>query len=236
MSETKNYEPGLAQALVGNAFGKYEADHLADQLYELSKALAIRDAAAQRHGALGGEYGYGQTFQNEVFEMRPYYWGDCGCGYEDRESAWSKENRHRETCYQHALREARRAAGLIYDYSVDYSAQMVAEDRKYKTYDAKRKAETLLYQKLTNRFDLPMEGSAVHCTCDHETLWRQWSAANHHDQKCGIVAPNFRYIPSGLEIRWYKYIGRGMSANLKITAEAFGEISEACVRSLEQPK
>jgi hypothetical protein len=25
--------------------------------------------------------------------------------------------------------------------------------------------------------------------------------------------PNFRHPPSGIEVRWYKYIGRGMSAD-----------------------
>ena len=33
---------------------------------------------------------YGMEFDNDVFSVFPYYWGDCTCGYE--------ENSHDETC------------------------------------------------------------------------------------------------------------------------------------------
>lgn len=36
---------------------------------------------------LGGKYGYGADFKNEVFCMWPYYWGECTCGYGEREEA-----------------------------------------------------------------------------------------------------------------------------------------------------
>jgi len=44
--------------------------------------------------------------------------------------------------------------------------------------------------------------------------------------------PNFLHKKSGLEIRWYKYIGRGMSVNRKICPKCFLEIFVDCLKSL----
>lgn len=56
-------------------------------LYRLSERLGILRPAEQSHGLLGGSYGYGQDFKNDVFEMHPFWWGDCTCGAGD----WSEE-------------------------------------------------------------------------------------------------------------------------------------------------
>jgi hypothetical protein len=34
---------------------------------------------------LGDRIHQDDGFRNEVFELRPYYWGDCTCGFEDQE-------------------------------------------------------------------------------------------------------------------------------------------------------
>lgn len=47
---------------------------LGDRLYELSKRLAEKNPTKQAHGLLGGEFGYGQDFENEVFMMHQYCW------------------------------------------------------------------------------------------------------------------------------------------------------------------
>src|SRR5271157_1710100 len=53
---------------------------LGDRLYDLSKRLAEKNPEKQSHGLLGGEFGYGQDFENEVFMMHPYCWCDQeGC-------------------------------------------------------------------------------------------------------------------------------------------------------------
>jgi hypothetical protein len=44
--------------------------------------------------------------------------------------------------------------------------------------------------------------------------------------------PNFRHIKSGLEIRWYKYIGRGMSVNAPVCPKCFIDIFAECLNSL----
>ena len=41
---------------------------------------------------------YFSEFENEVFEVFPYYWGDCDCGYQEKEDEWSDENPHSPEC------------------------------------------------------------------------------------------------------------------------------------------
>lgn len=71
---------------------------IARDLYDLSHALGELRPEAQAHGLLGGEWGYGQHFNNDVFEMHPFYWGDCECGAEDRIDEWFKANGHNAGC------------------------------------------------------------------------------------------------------------------------------------------
>jgi hypothetical protein len=45
--------------------------------------------------------------------------------------------------------------------------------------------------------------------------------------------PNFHHKGSGLEIRWYKYIGRGMSSNKELAADEFVHVLADCMESLK---
>lgn len=71
---------------------------------------ALTKACPERYhrGVFGGSWGYGIDFENEVFRMFPYYWGDCTCGYEqrwaDKERTWTIENPHTQDCYQTELK------------------------------------------------------------------------------------------------------------------------------------
>lgn len=45
--------------------------------------------------------------------------------------------------------------------------------------------------------------------------------------------PNFLHRASGLEIRWYKHIGRGMTVNKHVCPECFLPIFAECMNSLQ---
>lgn len=47
-----------------------------------------------------------------------------------------------------------------------------------------------------------------------------------------VEKPNFKHYNSGLEIRWYKYIGRGMSCNQHVCPDCFWNIFAECMNSL----
>jgi len=58
---------------------------------------------------------------------------------------------------------------------------------------------------------------------------------NYHwcdeDKDCPeAVKPNFK--SGGVEVRWYKYLGRGMSVSRQITKEELAEIFQKCADSL----
>lgn len=168
-------------------------------LYELSKALGTLNPEAQSHGLLGGEWGYGQDFANDVFEMFPYWWGDCECGADAAEWKWEEENPHADDCYQAEL--ARRGG-----------------------WDA---AHTLAAE-----WGLPDRGCAVHCTCGQNERRIAWLNEHAHDERCPIVRPNFKHFASGIEVRWYKYIGRSMEVSDEVDAATWGRIMADCLASL----
>jgi len=209
------YEPEMGQALFGNATGSFDlgaAEGLvANELYALSETLGKRDPKAQSHGALGGEWGYGQDFANETFEMHPYWWGDCDCGYDELESAWSEAHQHKPDCFNtryHAERERLRAAGTDWP-----------ESDSHMTVWAK-----------SNGFPEAPYGEAVFCDCGHDALWQDWASQHGHEPTCSEARPNFRC--GDVEVRWYKYIGRGMSMNREVARTEWREIFSRCAGSL----
>lgn len=179
-------------------------------------------------GILGGVFGYGAHFENETFEMFPFYWGDCECGFSDemgytgREADWLKANQHSEDCYQSEIRR-RGFTGYDTFSEVDYDARERA--------NKKAVAEVCAEMGLD-----PKHGSYVHCTCgrrERYVAWRQTPEGNH-DTRCGVARPNFLHKPSGLEIRWYKYIGRGMEFSRDVDRNEWRRIRNECLESLER--
>lgn len=60
-----------------------DADPVSQGLYILSETIIRGIMPAERRGGLGGEFGYGVDFENDIFAMRPYYWGNCTCGADE---------------------------------------------------------------------------------------------------------------------------------------------------------
>src|SRR5262245_54969257 len=63
-----------------------ETDQLDFGLVSLTQAIAQLDPDLVAHGFLGGEFGYGAHWENDVFLMHPYCWCEkddcpwcCGC-------------------------------------------------------------------------------------------------------------------------------------------------------------
>ena len=54
-----------------------------------------------------------------------------------------------------------------------------------------------------------------------------WSCDEEENQK-----PNFLYKPTGLELRWYKYISRGTISNQNMTVAELENIIDECIKSL----
>jgi len=167
------------------------ADYVADDLVDLTERLSQRGAEPAM-GLLGGEFGYGAEYENDVFEMHPFWWGDCQCGHEDREMEWENTHPHAESCYQSELR---RRGYLNHPGYPDYDPNLPEGDSD-------------LPQRLAAEWGLSRYGCAVHCTCGRDKQYAAWEKENPHPAHCPEVRPNFRHKASGAEVRWYKWIGR----------------------------
>lgn len=210
------YEPSLAQMMFGNAHGEFDLGangrYVAEKLYELLETLGKKNPGAQAHGFLGGEWGYGQEFKNDVFEMHPYWWGDCTCSFDEKDRAWSEEHPHTETCFFNR-----------------YQAEEKRLEHDGWSFD-KQHNLMIKWAKANGYADAP-NGMAVHCDCGIDQAYAAWRSVNNHASDCREVVANFKC--GDLEIRWYKYIGRGMSVNREVSREELRQIFRKCRQSIK---
>lgn len=192
---------------------------LDDMLVEITRAISQKDPDRVAHGFLGGEFGYGAAYENDVFVMRPYYWGDCDCGYEERADKFWSKNKHSEDCYTSELRREEKAAGIHHTQESKMS------------YEAKEKIRRKIYKALCKKHNRTYPaGCAVHCTCGIDEKAKAYFEVNGHKPTCALELPNFLHRASGLEVRWYKWIGRSMEAkNLPVSLSA---IFKECLDSI----
>jgi hypothetical protein len=88
----------LGNMIFGNSRGRHEVNRsLQDEFCELLEAMGF-DSYGNNNSAT--EW----VFENDVFRIQPYYWGDCECGFDELEEQWSKANSHGAECYQTELR------------------------------------------------------------------------------------------------------------------------------------
>ncbi len=190
-----------------------DEDRLSNSLRALTRAISRTGTAHATQGLLGGEFGYGAEFENETFEMHPFYWGDCECGFAGRRDEWEEANfRHLDTCYQADLKR----------HGLD------RWDSKTQTFEAHHGA--LL--KFAETWGFPEQGCAVRCTCGMQETYEAWLAENDHDPRCPIVLPNFLHKASGLRVDWYKYIGRDMEVT-NASGIQYARALKDCLASLK---
>jgi len=169
---------------------------------------------------------YPDEFENEVFSIFPYYWGDCTCGWDFIDDGHSKAEKleHRDSCYQHEydrLRERLRPYGE-------------SENGFYREL-------ALLYQKYGWDTTSPdwWHGCALRCTCDYderlEKIYEEYAREFGHEghkPDCMLMKPNFFYKPTGYSLKWYKYPLRDSYANRNLSPEEFEDMIYRCIQSL----
>jgi hypothetical protein len=176
-----------------------DTDEVSDQLRALTENLSHIDPDGLCSGLLGGAFGYGVEYSTPVFEMHPYYGGDCTCGFDARQAAWARKHAHAGHCYQTA-------------YAVLSKAH---PDRYGAGADACKSAE----KRLCEQFNIPYNGGrgcARHCTCGHDARYEHWALDNAHHMRCPLELPNFKHHRSGVTVSWYKYIGRDMQVQAPV--------------------
>lgn len=189
------------------------ADSLAGALYAISEVLTRGLESDSMRGFLGGEFGYGVDYENDVFLLHPDYEDDeCKCGFRERSDKWDDANPHSATCPDVAY----------YAWLNKWEHILRAE---HVPLEKKRDAEKSYCMRLFGH-EHPV------CNCGQDERRRQWYTENDHDFRCPIVLPNFWHKPSGLKITWYKWIGRDMKADPELSGERLAEILTECWNSI----
>lgn len=214
-----------------------ECEPLENFLITLTETISKIDEDSVSHGCLGGEFGYGARFENDVFVMRPFYWGDCDCGADERSEKWHSENPHADNCFQTELHRRLDA----YDASSGYTSIEAAMDApgtmaEYReetpfgvaicsertpqgklaheawcvAHTIREKARGEITATLYDEYNLPRSRYQWHCTCGVDEKAKTYFSTEGHYPTCALELPNFRHKPSGFEVRWYKWIGRDM--------------------------
>jgi hypothetical protein len=207
---------------LGNiCFGNSRGDHSVDRDLQTYFCRQLEELGFDHYGVANdlprGDRG---QFENEVFWIMPYCWSDCDCEYEDKENSWSEANKHDSSCYQIALSK------FEDDFRDKHGSQYLNE-KNSKLYE--KEINTLLAQ-----FKLPKypSGSAIHCTCDYDVKWKEWSSKNDHAETCCLVLPNFWHKPTGLKIKWYKYALRDSYSNQSVDMNLLKKVFKSCKASL----
>ena len=199
----------MGNMIFGNSRGEFpvdRTDRMIAPLVRLFETLAPDD----------DDYNsYGPETVAEAFEIHPYYWGDCTCGFEDKCDAWSKEHDHTAACF--------------------YTRYHAEDDRLRDDMGWDRRNDHMVAWAKANGHPEAPDGMAVHCDCGHDEKWATWVADKDHDEKCPIVVPNFWHKPSGFKLKWYKYPLRDSYANQPITPKRLDRIVDHCIATLSNP-
>lgn len=201
-------------------------DLVSQMLIAITKKIDESGNEIVIQGFLGGEHGYGAYYKNDVFEMRPFYWGDCECDYDDLRDAWEEANQHAQDCYQTLFHDMH-----YVNYGVDWNFDTKpGHGWKKGTVDD----ECDCIDKLYIQFNIPKDtpGSHVHCTCGRYEEYSKYLNTISHSDECQMDKPNFKHYASGIEVNWYKYIGRDMDYDESIPVEEWVDVFKQCLTSI----
>lgn len=132
---------------------------------------------------------YGPSFENGTFQIWPYSWCDCDCGYDAVEAKWSKSNHHRGECYQ------------------SRSARALAEWEAINNYQAIEKASYCDIQREERQdvLGIPMRVHITERSAEAEAAHKQWCTL--HDLRRKFEDKTHRTLCKELGIPWNKGYG-----------------------------
>lgn len=172
----------------------------------------------------GHDTSTGIDYRNSVFETFSFWaHAECNCTYETRERDWEEGHPHSTECYQ----------SLIRDLGSGYSWETGEEHG----YQEKKNEEAISQARSLLGIDPHTPGSYVHCTCGRQERYLEWVGEATHDANCAIEDVHFRHFESGLEVKWYKRVGRSTESNKDMKILDWHKIIVECLESVrdEEP-
>lgn len=187
------------------------SSYIDTDLVRLTECLIVKGGQEWHGGLLGGEYGYGCEYKNDVFEMHPYnYDPTCTCGFDEAEEAWWNQHHHEKGCF-HVLyekEEARFLASNPYDEMHKHMTKWSIEHGCVRA---------------------PF-GMAVYCDCGLDAMYKKERGKLDHAPDCPVVRPLFQHYKSGIKVWWYKWIGR--ETTVKGNLAHWDEVIAECLNSV----
>lgn len=203
-------------------FPEVSEDLVSNMMVAITKKIDESGLEIAEQGFLGGMHGYGAHYKNDVFEMRPFYWGDCVCDYDTLRDKWENSNKHDDECYQTVFRNMHY---VDYPNSYDYK-------EGHGWVSGERGCTCIEDACAIFKIDPEAPGGFVHCTCMHDIHYANFLKTIKHSDECEMDKPNFKHYASGVEVEWYKYIGRSMEYDDKISVEKWVEVFKECIDSI----
>jgi hypothetical protein len=200
-------------------FPEISDDLVSNMMVAITRKIHESGSEIAEQGFLGGTYGYGAHYKNDVFEMRPFHWGDCICEYDILRDQWESSNSHDDGCYQTIFRKMH---WENFPESFNYKEGHGWDD------------QCDCVEQVCKMFGINpnLPGSYVHCTCDYDMKWHHFIKTISHSDECQIDKPNFKHFATGAEIEWYKYIGRDMTFDDKMPIEMWVKLFKECLDSI----
>ena len=208
-------------------FPEVSEDLVSNMMVAITKKIDESGSEIAIQGFLGGEHGYGAHYKNDVFEMRPFYWGDCVCHYDTVRSVWEEKNKHTQDCYQTIYHEK---------HYVNYGGDDGWNFDLKEGHDWSGKCGCIEETCAIFGIDPEAPGGAVHCTCNRTNEYVDFIKTISHADHCEMDKPNFKHYASGIEVEWYKYIGRSMEYDTTVTVEKWVEVFKECIDSIKDIK
>lgn len=203
MSESiPNFEPELGQAIWGCPPSDFQCPEFIEKGLE---KLGEAISLATKEAAPTSNVG--AEYKTEVFEMRSYYWGDCTCGAECPQHSEECEAKNREE-FQDWSDKRWGKCGVVCDSFIEINAEVLELGD-------------------TTEFDKANPRPEWTCICGADAAWVE---REHCEPTCKTMLPNFKC--GSFEVRWYKYLGRGMSMNRKVDRVEFWRMVNRCVDSV----
>ena len=207
-------------------FPEVSDDLVSNMMVAITKKIDESGSEIAVQGFLGGEHGYGAHYKNDVFEMRPFYWGDCECDYDTLRDAWVEENPHADDCYQTLFHERH-----YVDYD-NWNFDPKPGHERDENFDDKCTCIKDLCEMF--HIDPNKPGSYAHCTCWFDIKYPAYLSTISHAEECLIDKPNFKHYNSGIEVNWYKYIGRDMEINKDLSIEEWVALFKETIESIKK--
>jgi len=213
--------PTIPQALFGNPTGTYDCPDFVEALI----ASLFDEIERVYWNKNQKEWNKETDPKFSGLTVRPYSWGECDCGWGEME--FSED--HQPTCYQSLVDEE-----LIKKHKFKKDKDGFVNNPKGVSYSIKDNVQKKYCRKLGLSYPA---GAAIHCTCSHTKHFEEWflknkKGINGHAIDCEIEIPNFTF--DGVELRWYKYFGRGMSLNCHKTEKQWREWYDKCLKQIRK--